>query len=154
MNLAQSIEAAQANNEKRLASQVPALKLELDSEALLLLRHFAEWARARGVKFCPAAPASVAAFVRSEAAAGVPPERILSAVRAIEAMHNNEGLANPVATGICRAELQRILKTEPPASWNKQEQLLWLDLPPEIQAVISQRDAQGRASVHRKLNEI
>src|SRR5262245_27049960 len=111
MSLQEAIDRAQANNEQKLASRVPSPKQELDSEALLLLRHFAEWARARGVKFCPAAPASVAAFVRSEAAAGVPPERILPALRAIEAMHDNSGgLANPIATAPVRAELQRILK--------------------------------------------
>src|SRR5262249_27511088 len=98
MNLSLAIEQAQAVNEKKLASQVPAPKQELDSEALLLLRHFAEFTQQRGVRFLPCAPSSVAAFVRSEAAAGVPPQRILAALEAIQAAHDNGGLPSPIAT--------------------------------------------------------
>jgi hypothetical protein len=149
MTLIDAIEQAQASNEKKLASQVPTPKQGLDSEALLLLRHFAEWAKQRGVKFLPCAPTSAAAFIRTESAVGVPADRIIRTLEAIQTMHDNAGLANPIATAPVRTELVRILKIDGPRSWSKAERLVFTSLAPEVQAII-QRHAKIDSDAVRK----
>ena len=152
MNLAIAIDAAQAANEKKLASEIPTPKLDVDTEAIMRLRHFAEWTKQRGVKFLPCAPSSVAAFVRSEAAIGVPPERILTALEAIQVAHDNSGLASPVATSAVRAELARILKLDNPR-WSKAELLVYAGLPIELQAIVVRRQKRDSDLIRKLQNE-
>src|SRR5689334_6554844 len=102
-SLAQQIEAAQDRNEQKISTEIGAPKPTLDTTAILHLRKFADWCKTRGVRACPASPASVAAYIRS--LVGTQPEQIVEIVHAIELMHDQAGLANPVATAAVRAEL-------------------------------------------------
>jgi hypothetical protein len=152
MTLVDAIERAHAENEKKLASQVPTPKQELDSEAIMHLRRFAEWCKSRGVKCLPCGPTTAAAFIRHESAAGVPADRILSALEAIEAAHS--GLSNPIASAAPRAELARILKLEgEPRSWSKPERLVFAGLPPEVQGIITRRAKRDSDLIRRLQNE-
>jgi hypothetical protein len=153
MTLTEQIELAHQQNEKKIASEVGIPKVELDTEAVLMLRHFAEWAKSRGIRYLPCAPASAAAFCRAESAVGVPAERIVRTLEAIQAMHDNAGLANPIATASVRTELARILDIPAPRSWPTADKLKWNSIPPEIQAVISRRDAQDSKVLRRLQNE-
>jgi hypothetical protein len=137
-NLVTAIEMAQESNERKLSADIEAPKQEIDSEGLLLLRHFAAFTKQRGVRFCPCKPATVAAFIRSEAALGVPPERILATLAAITAVHNQAAEANPVACAMPQAELGRILEIKPPRSWSKKlgEDLIFNTLPVDVQYIV------------------
>jgi hypothetical protein len=153
MTLAEQIELAHQQNEKRIASEVGIPKLEQDTEALMLLRHWVEWAKQRGVRYMPCAPASAAAFIRAESAVGVPAERIVRTLEAIQAMHDNAGLANPIATAPVRAELSRILKLDGPRSWSRSERLLLATVPAEVRAVIERRSKADSDLIRKLQNE-
>jgi hypothetical protein len=156
MTLAEQIQTAQENNEQRIAAQIrPAVpKYYLDSEALMYLRHWAAYCKSVGVKFCPAMPSSVAAFIRTESAAGVPAERIMAALEAIMKLHDNEGMPNPVSCAAPRNELLRILTPEPPRSWNRTEKLAWPLLPPEVQAALGRMEHEREKVIRRYQNEM
>jgi hypothetical protein len=144
MTLTEAIERAYSQNEQTLATQIAAPRLEYDAERL---QQFADWCKERGVRPLPAAPATIAAFVRD-----LRPEEIPAVLADIEALHSNANLANPIATTPVRAVLQEILKLDPPR-WNKPEQLLWAALPPEVRGVISRRDKQTSTLIRRLQNE-
>jgi len=154
MNLPQQIEAAQQKNEAKLAAEIAPPKLEIETDALLLLRHFAAWCKERGIKSCPAQPATVAAFIRSQNSIGVQREQIFDALRAIEAMHDNHALPNPVATAAVRVELGRILNIEAPRSWPKADRVKFYSLPIEVRAVIERRAQQDTKALRRLQNEV
>ena len=119
----------------------------------MALRHFADYARSRGVKYLPCAPTTVAAFIRSESAIGVTPERIVLELRAIEQAHDSAGLPNPVACASPRMDLTRIIKTEGPRSWNKSERLVFAGLAPEVQGIILRHAKLDSDAVRRTQNE-
>lgn len=179
-DLVQAIDLAQQACEKRIAAEIPPTKPELDSEGLMHLRHYAAWSKQRGVRFCPSKPSTIAAFIRSEAAIGVPPAKLFAAMLAIEAMHDSANEANPVACAAPGAELIRIIDAEkkedmtsedraklaqdrtklaqvldvrPPLSWSKKEALLFNDLAAEVKEVIFRRDRQQRIVLRRAQNE-
>jgi hypothetical protein len=153
-NLVTAIQLAQEKNETALAQTSASFKTEIDSEGLIHLRHFGGWCRQRGVRICPAKPATIAAFIRSEAAIGVPQDRMLAALHAIEQMHDQASEANPVACSMPRAELARMLKVDAPRSWPKAERPLFYDLPPEVQAIVSRREEQNSTSLRRLQNKV
>ena len=149
MDLAQEIASAVARNEAQLAKSIAAPTVSLDADAQDRLRCFVDWCKERGVRPLPAAPATVAAFIKSLAHWAT--NDIVDLLINIEELHSNNNLANPAATTVVRAVLQDILKLEPP-HWNKSEQLLWAALPPEVQAVISRRDKQTSTLIRRLQN--
>jgi hypothetical protein len=153
-NLVTAISLAQEKNEAALAQQVASPKAELDSDALMLLRHFAAFCKSRGVKVCPARPATIAMFIRSENALGVPVERVLASLAAITIMHDQATEANPCACSMPRAELAKILKVDAPRSWPKAERPLFYDLPPEVQAVVARRSEQDSTALRRLQNKV
>src|SRR5262249_32171213 len=153
MNLAQQIEIAQARNEQALTAQIASPQLEVDPR---LLNRFVGWCNQRGVRCTPAV---VAAYVQSEYSSGTAPEEILTSLASIEAWETNGGRANPCATPAARAALADILKVDPPRSWNKFEQGIFISLPIEAQRVIwrhakidsdAVRKAQNQAAQLRK----
>jgi hypothetical protein len=74
----------------------------------------------------------------------VPADRIVDAVWAIEALHDNAGHSNPCATASVRIELGRILNLgDGPRSWPRADRVKYLALPVEIQAVIDRREQQN-----------
>jgi hypothetical protein len=120
MNLAQAIAEAHSKNEKSLANSIAAPRPQLESDALVCARRFADWCRSKGVPFCPAQPATVAAYIRHENKEGANCQRIFETVRAIEQMHDAAGLSNPCATLACRHELGCIYHIQAPRSCRKQ----------------------------------
>jgi hypothetical protein len=149
LGLAQQIELAQRANERKIATSVPLPQQEISTEAALLLKHFAAWCKSRGIKALPCAPTSVAAFIKSESDSGVRPQQIIEVVHLIEALHDNQGLANPVATAVVRCELGKLLKIEAPRSWRKTEWPLFYSLPIEVRAVIERRQRENDNALRR-----
>jgi hypothetical protein len=154
VDIINAIDMAQEKNADNLAKEISFPKADIGTDGLLHIRHFAAFCQERGIKFCPARPTSVAAFARAESAAGVPAERILAALQAIEAVHDNSALPNPVATSAVRAELRRILKPDSPRSWNKSERLLLVQLAPELQSIISRHAKLDSAAVRKAQQEV
>jgi hypothetical protein len=153
-NLATAIGLAQERNEQKLAAQIPTPKGELDAEALLWLKYFSGYCRDCGVKFCPARPATVAAWIRRESGRGLSEEEILAALRAIEQVHDQSNEANPVATSAVRAELGRILEIKAPRSWKKSEALIFNTLPIEVQQIVARRAEQDSLVLRRLQNKV
>ena len=153
MNLAQQIEAAHIRNEQNLAARIAAPRLELENEGKRLLGRFISFCKQNGVRYLPSAPATVAAFIKAEHAAGATPEMILKTLAAIEILHSQANAANPVACPAPRAALSEILKIEGPRSWNKAERLVFAGLPIEVRAIIERHAKIDSDAVKRTLNE-
>jgi hypothetical protein len=96
----------------------------------------------------------VAAFIFHEVANGRDVQGVLAIAASITAAHDMHNLSNPVATAAVRRALEKIVKAEPPRSWNKDERASWALLPPEIRQTITKREDDRDAAVHRKMNEI
>jgi hypothetical protein len=150
MTLTQQIEAAQQHNEKTITSRIAAPRLELDANEQRHVKLFIQWAKDRGVKSLPASPAVVASYVRSEAESGIGGEQIAQTIEAIAKLHDNYLLPNPTAVAVVRAELSAALQVSPPRNWKREEQLLFVTLPPDVQAIVARR-AKTDSDLIRKL---
>ena len=149
-----AIDLAMDRNAEALTQQIGPVKQVMDSEGLMHLRHFAGWCRQRGVKFCPAKPATIAMFIRTESANHVSAEKILAALRAIEQMHDDQMEANPVACAAPRAELERVTKIEAPRTWPKADRPLFQSLPPDVRAVINRNADFTTLALRRLQNKV
>jgi hypothetical protein len=154
-NLVTAIDLAQQANEKRIAAEINAPKHKIDdTEALLILRDFAEWCRSRGVKWLPATPATCAAWVHFQHVDHIAPETIVKAIEAIQIAHDQHGFANPIATAAVRAELGRILDIKPPRTWKKEEHLVFNGLPIEVCDVIKRHADLDSLTLRRLQNRV
>jgi hypothetical protein len=127
----------------------------LDGEARQLAGAFVRWCADHGVQSCPAAPKTVAGFVRWFAQSmAANQEEMAAALDAVADLHDGAGAANPVATAAVRAELIRVLRLKPPRGWRDAEKPLFADLPPEIQAIVARREEQRDTELRRLQNEV
>jgi hypothetical protein len=152
MTLADAIAKAHVLNEEKLATGIPIPQLDADAE--LHLAAFNRFCAQHGVRNCPTRPQVVAAFIRAEEKFGTPPETMALILSAIEALHIRHGMSNPLATPVCREQLERVLKTEAPRSWPRAEKLMFAALPPEIRAVIAKRERDRERWLRNKMNEL
>jgi hypothetical protein len=149
-NLITALDLAQEACEKRIAAEINAPKQKLDdTEALLILRQFAEWCQARGVKWLPATPATVAGFIRFQHANRIAPGIITRLLDAIQVAHDNSNFASPVYTAAVGQELTRILEVKKTPRWPKAELPLFYSLPSGVQAIIARRDEQQSNALRR-----
>lgn len=148
IGIQQMVEKGQIANEAKLLKQVEKPTFALDTDAQLQWRHFQSFCQTRGVRFLPAHPATVASFAFSENSFGVPSERIMSALEAIELNHDNAGLPNPIATSMVRAALGKVL-TLPAPRWPDRDKLKFFTLPIEVQAVILRREKRNTQEIKR-----
>ena len=121
-----------------------------------MIAPFVTFCMERKVRYCPANPYVVAAYLRwlmDMNVGGIP-----DLLRGIEEVHAVNGLANPVQTFPVRELLSELASKEPPGppprSWPKADQLLWAELPPAIRAVISKRDRERETALRRMQNEL
>jgi hypothetical protein len=153
MNLAQQIQAAQEKNEAKLATEVNCPKVELQSDELVLVRRFADFCKAKGVPFLPAAPATVALCLRIENRGGANYKRIFATAQAIERLPDRTMASNPVATFAVRNEIARHYEINPPRSWAKIHRPLFASLPIEIRHVIENYADLATKAVRKAQNE-
>jgi hypothetical protein len=95
---------------------------EADASAKLVW--FASLCAKRGVRYFPASPTAVAAFVLAMLELREPGARIAEVLDVIAQAHDAAMLPNPVATGIVRAALSRISAeeaNEAPRRWSQSE---------------------------------
>jgi hypothetical protein len=149
-SLGEQIAAAHDRNEAALAQSLSAPKAEFDADALDRLRHFADFCKERGVRPLPAAPGTVAAFIRSLAHWAT--NDIMDVLSDIEALHSNNNLANPIATAAVRSVLEEILHIAGPRNWSKSERLLFAALPIEVRAIIQRREKMDSNAVRKAQN--
>jgi hypothetical protein len=149
MNLAQQMEIAYQRNEQALAAR-NAAPLEVDRDDQRLLARFAKFCKDNGVRPLPAAPGTIAAWIAGE---DNPPETIVRTLQAIEAVHSNNNLANPVACAAPRAVLSKILKLEGPRSWSKAERLALAACPIEIREIVERRTKRDSDLIRQLQNE-
>ena len=140
-------------NEQAVAKSIAAPPIELESDELVLVRRFADFCKAKGVPFLPAAPATVALFLRTENLGGANYKRIFATAQAIERLHDRAMLSNPVATFVVRDELARLYEINPPRSWAKVHRPLFVSLPIECRHVVDHYADLASKAVRRAQNE-
>jgi hypothetical protein len=157
MGLGDAIEAAKQREqiqrwnegERKLTATIVVPEIEVSADLRSRLDPFYKFAESKSVRRLPARPATVACWVRFQAGLGVPIEQILAALAAIETAHDRHCLANPVRTAIVRAELNTIVKVDPPRSWPKQDKAAFALLPADSKQIIATRELQRDNEVRR-----
>jgi len=165
MNLAQQLEAVRRRQEAealdrgeadvlaQIATQLPQPEF-LDDATRADLQPFLNWTSQLNVRYAPAKPHVIAAYVLHEAATGASTADILRRVNAISALHDRHNLADPVSTAAARHALGQAIPSEPPRSWKKAEKAAFVQLPPEIKTAIYRRDHEREIEVRRLQNEL
>lgn len=129
---------------------VPAIPLTVDEKRML--QAFSKWCNSRGVRYCPARPATVAVFVSEHADNG--DDFILDSIFAIERLHDVHALPNPVPTEVVRRTIAAVMKVDPPRSWPGADKTLFARLPIDVQAAIERREQQRETFIRRLQNEM
>jgi hypothetical protein len=109
-----------------------------------------------GVRYFPASPTAVAAFVLAMLELREPGARIAEVLDVIAQAHDAAMLPNPVATGIVRAALSRISAEEAnegPRRWSQREKAEYWTLPPSVREVITRRDRERERTIAIALQE-
>ena len=91
----------------------------LSADVVERFNRFSAFAASKSARKLPARPTTVAAFILDQNNLGVPVERIVSVLNAVQEVHDAHSLASPVACRITRAALELVVKTEPPRGWTK-----------------------------------
>jgi hypothetical protein len=145
-------------NETQLATSLSTVlpaKSELDDETRALVRPFLDYCALVNVRYLPAKPTTVAAFVFKQFDSGVTPETILDQVSAIEALHDSfDSIANPVQTSPVRFALSEVTVIEPPRSWTKEQQAEFKTFPISAQKTIAAREKNREQHLRQKQNEL
>jgi hypothetical protein len=119
---------------------------------LAALSAFSNWCDAKGVRFLPARPATVAQFVLENACLGI--DAVSEVVDHIADMHEAAGLANPVATWIVAEAMDRVSSdTETPRSWPKEHKWRFAQLPCVLRRYLVRHEVQREKTVRRAQNE-
>jgi hypothetical protein len=131
--------------------QLPARELSADIRTRL--DAFNKWAISKQARRCPAKPATVALWALERADMGVPAQQILAQLDAIEQLHDKWSLSNPVRTAIVRAALEQIIKIDPPRGWSRTERVEFALLPPDVRAIIVDKERLRDKALRRLQNE-
>jgi hypothetical protein len=110
---------------------------------------FMKFCEELGVPWRPASPAVLAKFVLQHTKTG----RLIEEIRSISAAHSSSNLPDPAATYWVSKALCRLMKIEPPRSWPKAEQAVFLSLPADLQQYLIPREAERDRTVRRAQNE-
>jgi len=112
---------------------------------------FARWCELNGASFCPAAPATVARFVRDCAPVGI--ERLWPAVQEISKLHGSRGLADPTLGSPVAAAIGDIADLPPPRSWPDHARQRFKSLPYDLQLFVTSHEARREKALRRAQNE-
>lgn len=112
---------------------------------------FAAWCEMMNVRSCPARPAVLAGFI-VELSRTIPATDLIKAAADIADWHLLFGLANPSATPIVLAALDRIAAIDPPRSWPKEQKHRFRALPHDLQVYIAKREKERDRAVRRAQN--
>jgi hypothetical protein len=112
---------------------------------------FARWCELNGTTFCPAAPATVARFVKDCGALGI--ERLWPAVQEISRLHTSLGLADPTLGGTVADAISEIAAISPPRSWPDDCKQRFKSLPYDLQVHVAAHEARREKALRRAQNE-
>lgn len=112
MTLAEQIEIAHQHNERKVTARIAAPRFELTQGEKNALGLFQRWARDRGVKAMPPAPAVVAAWVQSESESEIDTQQIVLCLEAIQKITDAHLLPSPISTAVVRLATYHALKLD------------------------------------------
>jgi hypothetical protein len=112
---------------------------------------FAKWCELNGLSPCPAAPATVAAFVADCTSLGI--ERLWPAVQEISKLHASIGLADPTLGGVVGAAVDHIAGVDPPRSWPGDRKARFKSLPYDLQVYVAAHEERREKALRRAQNE-
>jgi hypothetical protein len=110
---------------------------------------FKKWCEKQQITPFPARPASVAYFILENGALGI--DELLRIVKSVSLVH--EVVADPTASGVVPAALNKIKPIAEPRSWPATEKARFRQLPYEVQVYLSEREAQREKEVRRAQND-
>ena len=146
--LLQVIDQIQNYNEEHIRQSLSVESQELSDAQRRHLEAFQKFCAIHGLRPFPAAPAVVAAFLRTLSA-----EECIPAAEAIAAQHDVVGLANPVATAAVRAVLESRVSIEYPKSWSKEDRRVFASVDPVVRSIILRRENERDRALRNKQNE-
>ena len=112
---------------------------------------FARWCELNAASFCPAAPATVARFVRDCAALGI--DQLWPAVQDISKLHGSLGLADPTLGGVAAAAVSDVADVTPPRAWPDDRKQRFKSLPYDFQVFVAGHEARRERALRRAQNE-
>jgi hypothetical protein len=112
-------------------------------------QRFRKWCDEQGLPWRPASPAAIAKWVLQHTKFG----NVMEEVRSISAAHTTTGLPDPCGSWQVSEALCRITTVQPPRSWPKAEQAVFLSLPPDLQKYLIPREKERDIAVKRAQNE-
>jgi hypothetical protein len=112
---------------------------------------FARWCELNGTTFCPAAPATVARFVRDCGALGI--ERLWPAVQEISKLHASLGLADPTLGGAAADAISELAAISAPRSWPDDHKQRFKSLPYDLQVHLAAHEARREKALRRAQND-
>jgi hypothetical protein len=152
LNLAELLEKQVSFNEQRVAESLSLPAQDIPEETRAHFRAFEAWSIARGVRYFPAAPATVAAYLKDQ-----PDQSCLAIADAINDFHSILGLASPVPSFAVRAILaEKALGMEHPRSWTPEDRQLLAVVDKPLREVLIQRERErdkGLRLAQNKLSE-
>ncbi|WP_315704531.1 MULTISPECIES: hypothetical protein [unclassified Bradyrhizobium] len=112
---------------------------------------FARWCAREGAMFCPAAPATVASFVRDCAGLGI--AQLWPALQDISRLHTSKGLADPTLSEPVVSAINELSGIAPPRSWPADRKARFKTLPYDLQAFIVGHEAARERALRRAQNQ-
>ena len=112
---------------------------------------FARWCELNTASFCPAAPATIARFVKDCGALGT--ERLWPALQDISKLHSSLGLADPTLGGVVAQAISDLAGIAPPRSWPDNRKRRFKSLPYDLQLFIAAHEAQREKALRRAQND-
>ncbi len=142
--------------EARLAAELPIMPAAtgLSTEVRSRLDAFNKWAEMKHARRAPAKPTTIANYVLSQAALGVPAQSILDQLDAIERQHDKFRLPNPVRTAVVREVLETIVTVDPPRSWPAADKVAFALLPPDTRRVVADRERERDRALRNAQHKI
>ncbi|WP_024514600.1 hypothetical protein [Bradyrhizobium sp. Tv2a-2] len=112
---------------------------------------FARWCELNGASFCPAAPQTLARFVKDCSALGI--ERLWPAVQDVAKLHASLGLADPTLGGPAADAIGEIAAVMPPRSWPEEYKQRFKSLPYDIQLFVAAHEIRREKTLRRAQND-
>jgi hypothetical protein len=112
---------------------------------------FARWCELNTASFYPAAPATVARFVKDCAARGI--ERLWPAAQDISKLHTSLGLADPTLGGPAAAAVGDVADVVPPRGSSVDHKKRFRMLPYDLQVFLTAHEVRREKALRRAQNE-
>ena len=146
-------EAELTRNENLLASQWQGQLPASSDPTGGMIGPFIAFCNERKVRYCPATPFTVAAYVEGLKGLGI--GGIPDLLQAVAELHDQCAHSNPVSTHPVRLALEELAtNTQAPRSWLKEEKQLSWPLPADVRIAIARRDQQRERELRRMQNEL